>query len=301
MKKLILFVALIFPQLSMAESAEFLNAHKSFFSLLSPESTNVSLGYILERSHDEENGNGSFDLNNFSLDVDLAKATSQDSFINYGGHYEARAYDFDNVVGIASTGSETFHRLELDFGMGKFIHDDLLAHAQVSLGLHSNLEDLDGDAFSVLGKGILVYRFNPGVQFLGGLSATEEFDDTSVFPLLGLRLQSTDGKMHISLTAPLSLRVTYNLSPASQIYTGYWISGNEYNLEVNGTKFDVFQQDRRAGVGYTHWFNGHLNLTFETGAAIGSELEFKLPGAGSFSDGDLDNAFYAALRVGYAL
>lgn len=306
MKRLLLSLIFLLPTLSFAQEEfnqanDFVSAHKSFFTLLSPEATTVKVGYLLERAHEEKAGPGEFDLNNFTGDLELARPISQDSFLTYGGHYEARAYDFNNVVGILSTGSETLHRVAGDFGAGYFLREDLLAHGQVTLGLHSNFEEINSDALKLFAKGLLVYRYNPGVQLLGGFSASDEFEDTSVFPLIGFRLLSADGRVHISLTAPLTFRATYNLETTTQVYAGYWTSGNEYNLEVNGTNFDIFQQDCRAGVGFTHWFNEHVNLTLETGGAFQSELRFKTPGAGTFSDGDLENAFYAALRIGYSL
>ncbi len=281
----------------------FIAAHKDFFQLLNPQSSDIELGILYEPEHEEDGGPGEFDLLNLYGKVALAYPTNDETYLSFGGTYEHRNYDFKNVVSLTQTNSETLHKIEFNLGGGTFLSDDLLARAEAQFGSYSDLEEnFDTDALKLYGTGDITYRINPFTQLLVGVRARNDFSDQDIIPVLGLRLLSGEGKFHFSITAPVEATVTYNASNITSFYATGSISGDEYRVTAGPTnrEFDVEIHDQRLGLGATHWLGEHVRLNVEVGMTIGSELEFKTRGAGQFG-GDLDDSPYATARLGFSL
>jgi hypothetical protein len=282
---------------------EFSTQHGDFFHLLLPSHEDIHLRYLYEADHGEDGGPGKFDLNSFSAAGELPIPLERDTYLRFGGGYSARWYDFKDVPGAAtSTDSDTLHAAELSGGAGIFLNDDLLLSGKGTFGAYSDFDGgLDTDDFRLSGEGELVYRINPGAQLLAGLRWSEDFDDTPIFPLLGIRLLSEDGKLHISLTAPVDLRVGYNINPDIEFYADASLQGNEYRMSAGERHdFQVHVQDRRAGLGFRWWLGDTVSLGAEAGLSWTSELKFKTEDAGQFG-GDLDPAGYVSADIGIAL
>ena len=207
------------------------------------------------------------------------------------------------MLGTTETDSETLHNFELSLGYGQFRSQDFLLQGFATVDLNSNLESgFDTDAMDIEGQLLAIYRFNAGAQLIGGVRYSDDFEDISVFPIIGFRLLSRDGHTHISLTAPLEAKVSYNLRPNLSLYLGAWLTGEEYDVELpNDKKFDVHAHDRRAGLGATLWINHRINISAEVGYTLGSELIFKDDDTRQFKDGELDDTYYFSARVGFNL
>ncbi len=299
---LLAFVALSIPARALAD--DFSDAHGDFFHLLFSQREEIKGQYVFEKGHEEEGGPGKFDLNHFSLDAEVPLSLSKQNYFRLGAGYAARLYDFENVSGARTReGDETLHRAEIVGGFGRFITADTLITAAARLGAFSDFDNgLDGDDFQVNGEGLALFRLNPGAMLLFGVRVSEDFDDIPVLPLIGFRMLSDDGKIHVSLTAPVELKVAYNLDPEVQLYLRGSIIGEEYRVDAGEVedRFRLHLQDRRLGVGTDIWLTEHFKLGAEAGMSIGSELEFKTEAAGQFSK-DLDLAGYFLANIGVAL
>lgn len=296
------FLAL--PTWAQVSQSDFQIAHRDFFNLYAPNDRELNLSYRHEPSQEEDGGPGGYTQNYFSVSGEVPVPLDRDSFLIYGGTLGARFYDFDNVS-TASTAisSDTLQKYVGSVGYGKFITDDLLLKGVVDLGLYSDFSDFDfGDALQVYGRSTLVYRLNPGTQFVTGIYSTDDLDDMDVFPILGFRTQSTTGKVHIAVTAPVDFQINYNQSSQTQFFLKGIVSGERYNIEAgpDGKNFDVDIKERRVGTGARYWFTDNLNVSAEMGLTLDQKFEFRTTDAGQF-DGDMDSGFYFALGFGIGL
>lgn len=276
-------------------------SHSDFRYLLEPNRTYSSISYLNEPGTEEDGGPGEYSLQKIQADFSKALELGAESDLLLGATYGARIYDFDSAgAGEAALGTETLHEISLLGGLEHFASESLYLQAHARGGLYSDLSGgVSTDDFNLEGQGMLVYRINPGTAVLLGVEASERFEDYPVFPLFGLRILSSDGSLHINLTAPIEAEVTYSFNTDLSVYGGYWIDGDRYNVDFGGAggDFDIQVHDRRAGAGLYYWLGEHIRLGLEGGINIGSELTFESPGAEQFS-GDLDPSPYLAAGLG---
>lgn len=300
-------LVLAWPLLSSADPAfnsSFVQAHNDFFNVLLPDNSDMKLGYLLQPSNDEDGGPGKYDLQTFSGQLEIPIPLSTNTYLRAGGGYGARKYDFKELAGVPTSSSEdTLHKVYGLIGYGQFFNPDLLFASSARLGAYSDFSGgLSEDDFQLYLDGMFVYRVNPGTQLLLGLAYNKIFDDAPLIPLIGFRIVSSDGQLRLTLTAPVEVRVDYQLDQKTQLYAGAWIEGDQYRIQTGPTKIelDAQVQDRRIGGGFLYWFTDHLNLGVEGGATLGSQFEFKLDNAGQFN-GDMQSAPYVAATVGLSL
>ncbi len=304
---LILLVVSATTQQAAAEEGSFTATHRDFFALLRPDHADIRLGALYEPEHEEDGGPGSFSLKRFSGEGELLAPLGRDLYLRGSLEYAASLYDFDQVANSSlSLDQTTFHRAVAGGGVGIFVSPNLLLTGLATVGLYSDFEDgVDFDHSALYLNGMLVYRVNPGAQLLVGAERSEVFDDTPLFPILGIRLLSEDGSLHISLTLPLEARVGWHLTADSELYIRGKVDGDRYHISapsvVDGSReIDVAVRDQRVGLGAQLWFGEHVGLTLEGGVAIGSEFEFKTRDAGQFA-GEMKEAGYLTCELGFAL
>lgn len=300
----LVILALLSPVGAKADqlAEEFRSAHGDFFYLLRSDRSDVQLGYMIEPGQETKSGSTEFDVEQFYGKFEVPVPLSEDSYLRAGFDFNARRYDFSRSDGsIEGISNETFHRVTGLFGAGTFLSDNLLLNGALQLGVFSNFGDgLDGDDFDVRGETMLVYRLNPSAQLLVGAKLSEDFEDTSLIPLLGLRLLSEDGKLHINLTVPLELRVGYNVFQPFQVFGRVTLSGERYNFTdgPGGANGELRVQDRRIGGGFSWWLGSYVNLECEAGFSFDSEIEFQLDGRPDF-DREIDSAGYLRAQLGF--
>lgn len=285
-----------------AEEEAFSKAHGDFFRLMFAEREDLKASYTLQRDVKEKDGPGKYDLDRFLFQGEVALPFQRDTYARIGGAYGARLYDF-SFDKQAGSEKKTLHRAEVSGGMGTFLTDDFLLTGDLSLGAYSDFESsLETDDFKVFGGGLGAFRVNPGAQLLFGVRVSKDFDDTSIFPLVGFRMMSESGKFHVSLTLPLELRLSYNFDPSLQLYGLASLAGEEYRVDSADSKdrFNLFVQDRHLGLGIGWWVLESLKLGLEAGVSIQSQLEFKSEHENAF-DGDLDPSGYFIANFGVAL
>jgi len=302
---LLICLPLLEVQLASADDFGFTGKHQRFFRLYDPSLSDIAFSYAFEPAIEADAGPGEADLHRFGARFELPYPTSEDSYFRYGAEYALRSYDLEPVPGARTNDSSlNLHTVQLSFGAGYFIADNLLITGVARPAIFSDFEDdVDEDDFQLHGEGLLVYQINPGTQILGGGRYSEEFDDTPLLPFGGIRLLSESGKLHISLTVPLEGRIGYNLSPETELFAGVWASGDKFSVAMGEepVNFNVQIQERRLGGGFTHWLSEHFAVTVEAGATLESTLEFKVDNPGQFQDEDVSPAGYVSVELGASL
>lgn len=301
---LFLLIALFsVPTQAQTDAERFSNQHRSFFHLYQPRGNDISFGYLLEPDSEEEGGPGAYEFQQFDFKATFISPLSLTEYASLSLAYGQRRYNFD-IIDAASTraGSEILHRSVVSLGIGSFLGEQTLFKATLDFGNYSDLDGgLETDDFRINAGAELIYRLNPGAQLIGGVLASEDFEDQEIIPLLGLRLISDDGALHISLTAPKEIQVIYRLDNTTELYAGGWLMGERYRVSLgpDNKKFDIRYQDRRLGLGLVQWLGSNTNIEIEGGYSLSSELEFHTPNPGQFS-GDLDYAPYLRAQLGFA-
>lgn len=289
-------------QSTAVTSSRFLAAHSDFFNLLYPDDSQFKFRYLFQPTNKASDGPGEFDIHQFSLIAEAPFPLSRNLYYRFGLEYGAQLYDFDRVAQARTMdNSDLFHKVVANAGAGLFLTDNLLITGVAQPGMYSDFNNgLNTQDFKLFWNGLFVYRLNHGAQLLAGAAYNEVFDDAPLIPLIGVRLQGEDGKLQIALTAPLELRVAYNTTPRVQFYAGYWISGDEFRVNIGEPTFNAQVQERRLGGGVVYWFGQHWNMNVEAGVSLASRLKFKVADAGQFS-GELDPTGYVAAGVGVGL
>lgn len=299
-----LVIGFVLPLLAVAddEGSGFLEEHQDFFHLLGPSTTELTVRYLFQPETQDEDGPSEFDLHQFQGTLDFPVPISSDSFYRFGGEYQLGRYDFSNArTQNSRLEDEDLHKIELSFGMGTFLDEDLLVSGFLTPGIYSDLnEGLDEDDFQLQGMGMLVYRMNPTAQLLVGVKWSEDFDEYPLFPILGMRLLSENGQVHLNLTLPLEARLGYNFTTNAQAYTGFWISGDQYQVAFDQEdEFHLQNQERRLGIGVLVWLNDRIQVSIEGGALVGGVFDLKTTNPGQFNDG-VDPTGYLTGSLGLA-
>jgi len=297
-----LFTVLFFISTNaLAERGAVTDEHRDFLKLYYFHRPELKIDYEFHTEVDEKDGPGSVQQQVWGLELDIPVFVSGETFYTWGGGYQSRMYDFSSRDRDASlSGDDNFQKVFLRAGVGHFFSRDLFFSAHIQPGLFSNFGDgLDEDALALYAEGVFVYRLNPGAQLIAGLRFSEDFDDSPLFPLLGVRLQESTGKFHISLTAPLNLTFSYHMDQNSFLYLVGDITGDRYSVssESLSETFDAQFHQRKVGIGVERWLTGHVTAGLELGATVESELRFKSDNVGEFRSGNLEEGLYIRVKL----
>ncbi len=292
----------LFPQLARAE--DFSKVHGDFFKLFLSDNSDAKLKYILEKGQKDKNTSAEYDLDYFSFNGELPVPQSRDSFFRFGFDYGLRMYDFQGTGNfLGGLDSQDLHRIKFSPGYGTFINDNLLLTGNFDLGLFTNFQKSpDFDQLKYYANVKLVWRLNPGSLLYLGIERSDNFDDLTVYPLLGIKLLTEKGEFKISLDLPKELKLDYNITSKSQLYFLVSILGEKYRIAAGDPEreFNVFIQDKRVGLGANHWFTNHIAFNFEVGLTVASDFEFEtLDDKGYF--GEMDTGGYLAAALKFAL
>lgn len=282
----------------------FINQHSPFFRLFLADKSDFRAGYTHGFQRDEVDGPGSYTLNRFFFRGEVPIAGGKNFFWRLGGDYGYSDYELDEVRSASTNDSSlSVHRVVGRFGAGFFLSDELLVTGVVRPGLYSDFEDgADFDEGQVYGDFQVVYEINPGTQLVLGGSCDKNIDDQDCYPLGGIRILGSDGKLHISATLPVEARVGYGISPRSELFILGNASGEEYDVSVGSKekRFSLYAQEIRLGGGFNFWFNSKLSFELEAGMFFESPFEFKTHSPGQFT-GDVDESGYITGSFGLAL
>lgn len=299
-----LLSANLFAASAAADDDTFHQAHGSFFHLYNTEKDELGIDYTWVRDQEEKSGPGKYDLQVWNFEGEAPVALGRDTFMLFGGQFGMRLYDFDRVpLARTAADDDTFYKIVGSTGIGMFLSDDLLLVGRGTLGSYSDLDDgIDEDSIVGTGDVRFVYQFNPGAQLLFGARYSQDFDDTPLFPILGLRLLSESGTLRFTVTAPLDAELRYAVTPEGFLYVRGSVVGDQYHISSGEdvSSFNVSVRDQFIGAGTELWFSRTVKVGAEVGYSVGSELDYKTRNSGQFS-GDLDSAPYVRVSLGVSL
>ena len=283
---------------------DFRSSHSPFLRLATGEGKDIELRYLFEPDTDSKRDSESeLVLHELRLAAELPIPLSRDLFLRLAPVYSARYYDFEGIeiLGV-EVESEVLYDVQLGLGFGKFISDDLLFTAMFRPGLITDFdESLNKDQLKYFGETVFVYELNPNLELLAGIVTNERFDHVKVYPVAGLRYQSSDQRLHLKLTPPIEARLGYYILEYLQPYISFKLTGNEYRVQsASGQSFDVQVQDQRLGAGVLYWFSENTNASLELGANLESKFEFEIAGS-DLGDKNSDTSAYGFISLGYTL
>lgn len=302
MKKIIVLLILILPRLVLAD--DFSKAHGDFFKLYLRDNADINVRYLIEKGMEDKNTSAKYDLDYYTVNGEIPSALSRDSFMRWGFDYGLRSYDLHKTKDFIG-GADTLdlHRIKFSPGVGTFVNDNLLLTGNVDIGMFTNFKgDFDLDLLKYYAYGKVAWRMHPGSLIYLGLEKTDNFDDVTFYPTLGIKLLTEGGEFRISLDLPKELKLDYNIGPKSQIYFLISVQGEKYRITEGDPEkeFNVFIQDKRIGLGATHWFTNHIAFNFEAGMAVSGDFAFEtLDTVGYF--GEMDSTGYLTAAFKFAL
>ncbi len=286
---------------ALAERGAITDEHRDFLKLFYFHRPELKIDYEFHTEVDEEDGSGSVSQQVWGIEVDVPVFVSGDTFYTWGAGYQSRRFDFSASGREASlSGEGNFQQAFFRAGIGHFFSRDLFFSGHIQPGILSNFGDgFDQEALALYAEGVFAYRLNPGAQLIAGLRFSEDFDDSPIFPLLGVRLQESTGKFHISLTAPLNFTFSYHLDRNSFLYLLGNIEGFRYAVDADSISdtFDAQFHQRKIGIGAERWITSNITLGLELGATIESELQLKSDDVGEFRSGELEQGFYVQVKL----
>lgn len=283
------------------DANDFIFEHKSFMRLLYPSATNLKLSYQYQPTTEEEDGLGDSDKQQIAGEFDAILPLGSDVFMRCGLIYERNTYDMAQLLEDATdSDNEVLNHIGIRAGIGNFFGDDVLISGLVDVGLFSDLDSgLETENIRVHGEAITAYRINPGSQLIIGVRASDDIRTDSVYPMIGVRLISTDGQLHLGLTVPFDARIGYSVSTGTELYARAWVQGYDYGARIGRTdrEVDIDIQDRRVGGGIIYWMGNSVSVVAEVGAMLEGKFELKIKDPDRFYS-DLETAPYIRAAFG---
>lgn len=302
MRFLISIFLLFFFQASLVEAQSEAGAisarYRDFLKLLYFHKSEIEARFDYIGEQGDSEGSAEFDSRQLDLNLSFPFPLKDDWFIALGGDIGRQDLSFSNSSSFKS--DTELYDLFGQVDLGHFLNNHLFFQGSAGVGIFSDFEADFADSLQFKGQAQLVWRLNPGAQLLAGLRYSQDFEDTPLFPLIGIRLQDTEGRLHLSLTFPLEAQVSFHLDGERELFLKASLKGNEYELEPNRVAslpdtVEVYQREQRLSIGYRQWFGHHFALAFEAGGTPGSMFELQANGTRDFTDGDLDTTWFASL------
>jgi hypothetical protein len=173
--------------------------------------------------------------------------------LSIGGAFQVNSWrvDSDHELDRQRGGNEDgidLYKLKLPVMVDFDVAEKMFATLGVTPGIHSDFEDVTSDDWKVEGSGALTYVSSPTLAFTLGAGYTDEFGDSKVLPLGGVRWQATDSLL-LNMYFP-SPRVQYAFSEGFRVYLFGEPAGGEWNVGDNDEiQVDVQQKGYKFGAG----------------------------------------------------
>lgn len=304
---LLLLLSLNSPLLCLADSTdEFLAAHSRFLSLYRQDIRDITLDYDIESSKDSDDGDLKYDLSTIAFNSEVLFPLSENLALRTGLAYKQSAYDFSFEEG-TEFGEPNFdmrlHQGFLRFGVAYYLNPKVLLTTFIDAGVSSDFEDgIGSDTLTHEFEAEVVFEMNPGAQLLFGLRRGYEFEDFSVYPLVGIRLIGTEGRLRLSATLPIEVKMQYRLSEWFDSYALVKFTGAEYEIGYGpgDQKGTLTVMQRRVAAGIQFLPGSTFVLQLEVGAGVDDSLEFDFDNTDSDSR-SIDIGPYLSFGIGVSL
>jgi Domain of unknown function (DUF6268) len=211
-----------------------------------------------------------------------------------GGAFQVNTWCFDDdrIDGVE------LYKIKVPLVAGFDATDDILVTLGLTPGIHSDLEDVDGDDFRVDGMAFGTYVYSPELHFVLGAALGEEFGDPELYPLFGVWWQATD-ELLLNLVFPRP-RVSYAFSEDFRLFVAGEPAGGEWNVDSDVGEVDVQQKGWRTGIGGEYQVTDGGWLYVMAGREVDRELQVAVDEDEVFDDDvDLDDSNF--VQIGFRL
>ncbi len=246
----------------------------------------LKLQFGMQHDADFDDEVGQFDFNEYRGEFLTRAPVDPDTHLILGGNVGLRAYRFDNVPIV---GDEDLWEVSGEFGVGRFFQENLLVEATFRPGLYSDFDGtLKSDDWQFFGRVLATYQPDPDQRLYlkGGIEVSQVFEDTPIYPLLGISWQFTDAWRFDAL---LPLETAFRFTPSAEwiFSAGLSLDGDEYHRRSNitvgaPTSRTVRTQEVRAFFDATYRTSDELSVFGRIGSTIAGENSFEAyrPGVG---------------------
>ncbi|MBT8043709.1 MAG: hypothetical protein KJO79_02060 [Verrucomicrobiae bacterium] len=282
----------------------------SFVSAWADDSGEVSLGdFLLIKSPafapstrleysaasevDFDSAAGGFSYNQLSLGSPLAKPyrINPCNMVVFSARYDATWLDTDTFLD-----DMKLHDFRLNVRWMYRQPDSKWAWTMaLSPGISTDGEGIGSDDFSINGTAGFRYARSSSFAWIGGVVFFHNALETRVFPGIGFQWRPADDLL-VRWMGP-NLRAAWQPTEDWILHAGVRIAGGTWNVEQNGTSYNVDLQTFQASVGVERQIADQIWLGLWGGLTFGNELEIETSsGARVFKD-DADMGWFVQLGI----
>jgi hypothetical protein len=243
---------------------------------------------------------GSFDLLQFTGDMDLQFMVSPDAYIVAGAYFDERRYQAHNMP---SFEDENLYGVGGKLGFGMFFSNDVLFEASSNPGAWSDLDGtLNNKDFDYPSKVLLTIRTADNFFFKAGVRYNQIFKEATVLPYLGFSVMIGDG-FRIDLLAPEMLEASWWPTSQFGLSFGTQITGAQYHVRTSqatgSEQADVNVQEVVVYGGATWRFSDYLSLGARAGMTVAGDYHLTTGQAGlNVQEGTLETGMFVDITFG---
>ena len=219
-----------------------------------------------------------------------------DSYLELGGYLNARDYNTSSNFAMRD---DTLYDIGVYIGGGTFVSEEVLLEGSFYPGIYSDFDgSLHSDDFQYYADLLVDWRSREDLFWKFGVSHNGLFDDTEVYPLIGVAYV-IDSEWRVDVLLPRSAEISFSPSASTILMANLTLDGNQYEVNsgaVSGSS-TAFVQEYRLGVGGIYRFNDSVSTFGRFGWAFAGDYDVS-SGNGFFADGELESTLFFTVGVG---
>ncbi len=287
-----------------AEDSEqsFSKKHEDYLDLVFFDPSDVYFSYLQKPKHVEHGQPEKTDTGIFYFELDAGYEFTADTMMFADIEFEQSLYDFDTPHNSnRPLGSPDLYQLASLMGVAHYFSDDLVGLIDFYPGVSTEFgHGMKARSFGWAAGPVVGYRLSPRFALHGGVQVSEDYYETTIYPIGGISYLSEDGRTHVNITAPFQYRVGYLASDAVEVYSSVWYSDAKSDAWIGpkSTRSWVSVGDIQAGAGALWTLGDYITLTTEFGAAFGNNFRVEKGAVADVGD-DSDVTPYAMVAIGF--
>lgn len=278
---------------SLSVSAEGVNIGDFLLTKSPATAPSMRLEYSVASEIDFDSAAGGFSYDRLKVDVPLSapyRVNSCNTF-TFEASYEATWLETDTFLG-----NMDLHDLRLRI---RWMHRQPGSKwswmTVLSPGLATDAEGIDGDDFSLNGQVGFRYSKSPRFAWIGGVVFFMNSMETRIYPGVGFQWQPVDDVL-IRLSGP-SLKVFWQPHEDWIFSAGVASGGGNWNVENNGSDFDVKLRSYQAAVGVERRLSEKVWLGLWGGATFANDLEIETATGNRLFNQSADTGWFMKLGI----
>lgn len=165
----------------------------------------------------------------------------------------------------------------------------------LSPGIATDGESINGDDFVLSGQAGFRYRQSERFAWLGGVVFFVDSMETRIFPGLGFQWMPKDN-VFVRLSGP-NLQVSWQPHDNWILHAGISSGGGTWNVEQNGSSFDVRLKSYQAAVGVERRLTDKVWLGLWGGATFANDLEIETASGNNLFNEDAEAGWFVRLGI----